>query len=225
MTTNLTSDINSYCQQWTSFAISILTSDFSLFQDVSDFGKNEMPQLQALPGKMKDFVSAVSAQLNEVKNNHSTSELKGVVDQIQSFCNINKSFAKDVVAKLDDLRAKVAGNVGDMSEELEKVQAEYDVLNKQWQDAINGCQDCEFGVRICAMAQFGEDNYANFIADAFLINKLTFAKNCISGLVSDIMPLTSAFDQLEDTTNNMLEDIQDGFADIPDIEDFLSQLK
>ncbi|MBN2975653.1 hypothetical protein [Pseudomonas lactucae] len=119
----------------------------------------------------------------------------------------------------------MAGNVGDISEALEKVQAKYDVLSHQWQDAINACRGSEFGVQVCAMAQFGDANYDNFIIGGFLISKLTFAKNCISGLVADILPLTSAFDQLEDTTRNMLEDIQDGFADIPDIEDFLSQLK
>jgi len=225
MATNLTNDIDSYFQQWTSFGLSITASDFSLSQDVSSFGNNEMPKLQALPGQMKDFVSKQSALINEVKNNHSTSELNEIANNIKSFCEERKPDFKDYMAKLDDLRMKLTGGVSDINGELQKLQSEYTILQKQWNDAMSQCQNSMIDQQECAIAAFGEDNYEKYLVDGFTIHKLTFARDCVSGLTSDVVQLSNVFNKLEDNVNNVLGDIDSGFEDIPEIQDFLSELK
>jgi hypothetical protein len=225
MADDLTSDIQSFSEQWNSFCISILFSDFSLYKAASDFGKVEMPKLQALPGEMQDFVSRENQLIAKAEQTQSPSDLDAIVKDIQSFCDDRKPELQDCVTKLNSLRQQLTDGVSDVDSERAALQAEYDELEQEWNDAFEQCQGNQWiDPSTCAMAVLGADKYDELLEYGFTLSLLNFTVNCVDGLVADIVPLTAALDMLQDKVNEMLEDIDDGFADLPDIKLFLSKL-
>ena len=71
----------------------------------------------------------------------------------------------------------------------------------------------------------GEAKFKEYIEDGFKLNLLNFTVYTVDGLVADILPLTAAFDMLLDKVQEMLDDIDLGIADLPEIREFLSELK
>lgn len=222
---DLTSDIRSFSDQWNSFCISILFSDFSLYKVASDFGNVEMPKLLAFPGEMQDFVSRENQLIAKAEQTQSPSDLKTIVNDIQSFCNDRKPELNDCVTKLNSLRTQLTNGVSDVGSERAALQARYNELEQEWNKALAQCQDSQWiSPVVCAMGILGSDKYEEMLIDGYTLSRLDFTVNCVDGLVADIVPLTAALDMLQDKVNEMLEDINDGLADLPDIKLFLSKL-
>jgi len=223
MANDLTSNIESFSQQWHSFCISILFSDFPLYVRVAAFGVMEMPRLEALPGEMQKFVSRETQLIARAEQTHSSSDLKIIIDDIQSFCNEKKSELTNCVAKLNSLREKLTDGVSDVDTERAALQLEWDELMRDWDNAGRYCQGW-LDTTNCRIAYMGEAKYQEMLKVAFTLSLLNFTVNCVDGLIRDIVPLTAAFDMLLDRVKEMLEDIDEGFADLPDIKIFLSEL-
>ncbi|WP_395681447.1 hypothetical protein [Inquilinus sp.] len=223
MANDLTSNIDSFSKQWHSFCISILFSDFPLYLRAAAFGLMEMPKLEALPGEMRDFVSRESPLIARAEQTHSTSDLEIIIKDIQGFCNEKKPELTNCVAQLSSLRQRLTDGVSDVDSERAALQLEWEELMREWDDAGRYCQGW-LDTTNCRIAYMGEGKYQEMLKVAFTLSLLNFTVECVDGLVRDIVPLTAAFDMLLDKVKEMLEDIDEGFADLPDIKIFLSEL-